>query len=52
MTSSSTFTKTEHDGTKVTVTITVTQDHYPTWAKWVRFYQESPVAFGLTREEK
>jgi hypothetical protein len=44
------FTKTEYDGTKVTVTITVDQDHYPTWAKWVKIYLESPIAYGLERE--
>lgn len=46
-----TFTKTEHDGTRITVTITVSQDHYPTWAKRVKIYLESPIAYGLEREE-
>lgn len=48
----STFTKTEHDGTRIRITIEVSQDHYPTWTKWHTFYEESPVCFGLEKEEK
>jgi hypothetical protein len=51
MTSISTFTKTEHDGTRIKITIEVSQDHYPTWAKWLKVYEESPIAFNLRREE-
>lgn len=52
MNSISTFTTTHDDGTKVKITIQVEQDHYPTWAKWVDFYQESPIAFGLRRSDE
>jgi hypothetical protein len=51
MNSISTFTTTHDDGTKVRITIQVTQDHYPTWAKWLRVYLESPIAYGLKEEE-
>jgi hypothetical protein len=44
------FTKTEHDGTRIKVTIEVSQDHYPTWAKWVKIYEESPISYGLKKE--
>jgi hypothetical protein len=51
MKSKSTYTTTHDDGTKICVTITVEQDHEPTWAKWLRVYLESPIAYGLTKEE-